>query len=471
MSRAVVVGGGIVGLSAATMLAQEGVDVTVLEQDAGELPGLPEETWSSWPRRGVGQFQQAHFLQPAAYRILRDRIPEALDLIRDAHPTKFDVRLAMPRSVEDRTSRPGDDRFETLIARRPVLEYAVASCARRWVDVRRGVEVSGLVAGPSSMDGVPHVAGVRTSDGEEIRADLVVDVSGRRTRLPDRLAELGARPPHEETWDGRTAYYTRFFHSPDGEIPDVASGGLLLQHFDSYSIIVIPADHGHWSVTVVVHSSDQDLKELRHVDKWTNLIRACPGHAHMLEGEAEDGMRIMGGNGEKLRRFMVDGKPIATGLLAVGDALATTNPTYGRGMSLGLVQAVGTAEVVRDYLHDPLKLAQEHDLMVQERVVPWYRETVQLSQDRADQVDAAINGRPVEAPANGEQPMYDLFVAGYHDADLFRVFLENLAMRTRFEEMLARPGMIDRVAIAAKGRQMPVSQGPTRSELLKLLVG
>ncbi|ALG08293.1 NAD(P)/FAD-dependent oxidoreductase [Kibdelosporangium phytohabitans] len=471
MSRVVVVGGGLVGLSTAMMLTQEGMDVTVLEQDAGQLPDSPAQAWSSWPRSGVGQFQQAHILQAPAYGILRDRIPEALDVLRDADATRFDVSLAMPPSVEDRTPRPGDDKFDTLITRRAVLEHAVASRVRQSVDIRRGVKVAGLIAGSSTMDGVPHVAGVRTADGAEIRADLVVDASGRRTRLPDWLAQLGARPPQEETWDGRTAYYTRFFRSADGKIPDMSGGGLLLQYFDSYSIIVIPADRGHWSVTVVVHSFDQDLKELRHVEKWTDLIRACPNHAHLLEGEAEGGMLIMGGNGDRLRRFVVDGKPIATGLLAVGDVVATTNPTYGRGIYLGLAQAVGTTELVRDHLHDPLELAQEHDTMLAERVVPCYRDTVHLSQNRADQVAAVVNGHPVETPADGERPAHDLFVAGYHDADLFRVILESGLMATPLEELLARPGVVDRATVAAKGLEMPVPAGPARPELLRMLAG
>ncbi|MFD9960760.1 NAD(P)/FAD-dependent oxidoreductase [Amycolatopsis sp. NPDC059020] len=391
-----------------------------------------------------------------------------LEAARGAGASEFSFLSLLPSHIEDRASRPDDGRFDTLAVRRPVLEYAVASCARRAVDVRRGVGVTGLLAEPSTVGDVPRVVGVRTSAGEVIGADLVIDASGRRTKLPAWLGDLGARPPHEEVEPTNFTYYTRFFRSYDGETPMLPDGGLL-QHFDSYSILTVPGERGHWSMSLCFSSADQELKELRHVGKWMEVVRACPGHAHLLDGEVEDGMRIISGNADRFRRFVVDGAPVAIGVLAVGDSLATTNPVYGRGMSMGLIQAAGTAEVVRDRGDDPLELALEHDRMVQDRVVRWYRETVRINKARANQIDATINGRPRKAPEIGTKLSYDLLVASHHDADLFRTFLENVALLTSFEELLSRPGMADRVAVATKGREMPIPAGPSRPQLLKML--
>jgi flavin-dependent dehydrogenase len=101
----------------------------------------------------------------------------------------------LPLFIEDRAPRDGDERFVTTTARRPVLEYAFATCAENRADIRRGVTVSELVAGQPTAPGVPHVTGVRTSDGEHIPCDLVIDAMGRRSDLPRWLAALGARPP------------------------------------------------------------------------------------------------------------------------------------------------------------------------------------------------------------------------------------------------------------------------------------
>ncbi|MEI4884218.1 NAD(P)/FAD-dependent oxidoreductase, partial [Klebsiella pneumoniae] len=67
--------------------------------------------------------------------------------------------------------------------------------------VRRGAAVTGLVTGSSARPGVPHVSGVRAGDGQEFRADLVVDATGRRSTLPRLLEAIGARPPAEELDD------------------------------------------------------------------------------------------------------------------------------------------------------------------------------------------------------------------------------------------------------------------------------
>jgi hypothetical protein len=65
------------------------------------------------------------------------------------------------------------------------------------VEVRRGVAIAGLTAGPSARTGIPHVTGVRTKDGEVVTADLVVDMTGRRSALPGWLEGVGARRPDE----------------------------------------------------------------------------------------------------------------------------------------------------------------------------------------------------------------------------------------------------------------------------------
>ena len=125
----------------------------------------------------------------------------------------------MPRSITDRTPREGDEQFITITGRRSTIEYAVASVAERLIPVRRGACVVGLLTGPSTAKGIPHVTGVRTMEAEEISADLIVDAMGRSSKLPNWLEAIGARRPIEEAEDSGFIYYTRFFRSTTGVVP------------------------------------------------------------------------------------------------------------------------------------------------------------------------------------------------------------------------------------------------------------
>jgi 2-polyprenyl-6-methoxyphenol hydroxylase-like FAD-dependent oxidoreductase len=115
----------------------------------------------------------------------------------------------------------GDESYVWLTARRPVMEAVLAAQAETadGVEIRRGTPVTGLCSGAKAIPGVPHVTGVQTKAGAVIPADLVVDMSGRRSALPDWLADIGARRPVQELEDGGGVYYGCHFESADGSVP------------------------------------------------------------------------------------------------------------------------------------------------------------------------------------------------------------------------------------------------------------
>ena len=155
---------------------------------------------------------------------------------------KLDALAAMPPTIADRKPRDGDQRFIAITGRRPTIEFAVASVAEKLLPIRRGVGVASLLTGPSTANGIPHVTGVRTMDGEEVLADLVIDATGRASRLPEWLEAIGARRPIEESEDSGFIYYSRFFRSRNGAIPPFRAGRLT--HFHSFSLPTSPGDAG-----------------------------------------------------------------------------------------------------------------------------------------------------------------------------------------------------------------------------------
>jgi 2-polyprenyl-6-methoxyphenol hydroxylase-like FAD-dependent oxidoreductase len=464
VAKIIVVGGGVVGLATAMLLAKQGYDVTVFERDDAPVPDSAEGAWSDWDRGGVVQFRQPHVLFPAARQILDEHLPEVNQAFLRAGCATFDFLSMMPPFITDRAPRPGDERFVTVTGRRPAMEYAVATTAERVLTVVRGVSIGGLLTGPSAAPGVPHVVGVRTTGGAEIRADLVVDAMGRRSKLPEWLDGIGARRPIEEAEDSGFIYYSRYFRSATGEVPRPRAG--LVANFHSWSLLALPGDSGTWSITVSIFSGDPGLKALRDGARWTRLVAACPTHADWLDGEPITDVIAMGGVIDRYRRFVVDGAPVATGIVAVGDAWACTNPTRGRGMTMGLMHALGTAEVARQHLDQPLALALAQDAMTEARVAPWYWDTVALDRQRIAQIAAAIRGGLVPRPTGSADA---LPVAMVYDADLFRAAVEITSLLALPHEVLARPGLAERIAEVAGAHEPRVPPGPSREELLRML--
>src|SRR5690242_14473116 len=199
-----------------------------------------------------------HFFLARFRALMEDNLPEVLDAFRDAGAVVVNpIRDAPPEITGG--FRAGDEQFDVLTARRPVGEAAIAKVlgATGGVEVRRGFAVAGLTTGDPIADGIPHVVGVRGENGEEIRADYVVDCSGRRSALPRMLAEIGALAPVEEIEDSGFVYYARHFRGPDGTIPPAF--GPLLMSYTSYSTLTLPADNGTWAVGVITSSKDSAL--------------------------------------------------------------------------------------------------------------------------------------------------------------------------------------------------------------------
>ena len=464
MARVLVLGGGLIGLATALMLAKRtGHEISVLERDPEPPPGTPAEAWDGWARGGVMQFRQPHFVLARGRQLLEEHLPEVASALALAGASRYSALEGMPRTIKDRAPRPGDERFTTLTARRPVLEYAMATTADRAVDVRRGVHVTGLLS-----DGRGRVTGVRLSE-RELKADLVIDAMGRRSPLPGWLAEMGADAPGEHSEDFGFVYYTRNFRpATGGDPPPMNAGGLW--HFDCYSLLALPGDAGTWSVTVVITARDQALKPLREEANWTKLVSASPAHAPLLAGEPITGVVAAAGISDRLRQLSVGGTPVATGVLTVGDSWSCTNPSLGRGITFGLMHAALTAEAVSEHLGDPLALAVAHDRLTTDRLMPWYRATAQLDRQRAAQVARVIEGRP---PAPVSDPtaatMRDLMIARRLDPEAFRAFAELVHALAPPSEVLSRPGLAEHVREVAVGHALSFPPGASRPQLLEML--
>ncbi len=460
MASIVVAGGGICGTAAAIMLARDGHDVTLLERDPDPVPDSPEAAWA-WNRRSVGQFRMPHIMLARGHGVMRAELPDVVERLVAAGGLVFDQAEGLPIDLDD-------ERFTTVTGRRTTIEWALATAAadEPGVDVRRGVAVAGLLTGSAATDGVPHVAGLRLAGGEEIAADLVVDATGRRSPTTDWITEIGGRAPEEEAEDFGFTYTGRFFRSADGSVPELP--GAVLTPAGSISLLCIPADNGTWSTTVYSASSDAPLRRLRDAATFERVVRECAGFDAWLDGEPISDMVSMSGIVDRTRHFVVDGAPVVTGMVSIADAHACTNPSIGRGMSLGLLQTVVMRDTVRTHLDDPLALALAFDEATRTEVDPWHDSTRAIDRGRIAEIRAAIDGRePEPDPTRGVAAA--LFTAATVDEQAARWAMEILGCWTLPAEVFSREGAIKHVLGVAKDVPPPPQVGPDRERLLELV--
>ena len=469
----IVVGGGIAGLSTALLLAGDGHSVTVLERDTAPPPVDAQEAWTEWERRGVSQFRMLHFFAPRFRRILEEELPQVVSALDAAGALRFNAMALIPDEMKG-GPRAGDEDFEAITGRRPVIEavFGQVAAATPELTIRRGVGVEALLVGPDTGHGIPHVVGVRTEGGEELHADLVIDATGRRSPLPRWLADIGAASPYEELDDSGFVYYGRHFRSDDGSLP--AMFGPLLTPCGSVSVLTLPADHGTWGIGIIAGGGDTALRGLRHVDRWMEAVRRFPLAAHWTEGEPlDEEIAVMAKIEDRLRRLVVDGKPVVTGVLTVADSWACTNPSVGRGATIGLMHAVALRDMLRKVTpgDDPTGMVLAWDDKTRADIEPWYRATLELDHHSLASAAAAVRGEVYEP----DDPRWAIgqalqFGAG-QDPDLLRASLSMAAMLKTPDEVLHEPGIFEKViAVGDAWRDAPLL-GPDRAELVQLASG
>ena len=444
--KIVIAGGGIIGLSSAMLLARDGHEVVVIERDPAP-PGDPTAAWDDWEHRGVTQVRMAHHFAPR-FRVLVEReLPDVLDGLVAAGAHRYNPLDYLSADVRG-ADRPGDEAFDTVTARRVVTESVVDAAASdtAGVQVRRGQAVAGLVAGPLDGTGVPSVAGVRLASGEVLACDLVVDAGGRRSALPTWLDDLGAAPCLDVVEDSGFTYYGRHFHSTDGTQPE-QQGVTLLNEFGSVSLLTLPCDNSTWSVVLVAAAGDAPLRGLSRTDRWTEAVRSMPGFEQWVDGEPlEDRVMAMVGIEDRIRSLVVDGRPVASGVLTVGDSWACTNPSVGRGVSIGLLHAVA----LRDTLHgrsDPADadLTREWGEVTDRVVGPWFEATRAGDRLRLAEMQALAAGGEFTSDDPAFEIARGLGAAATVDPGCVRALFGIAGVLELPGDALAAPGVFDTV--------------------------
>jgi 2-polyprenyl-6-methoxyphenol hydroxylase-like FAD-dependent oxidoreductase len=433
--RIAVIGAGPTGLFIAVALARRGHTVNVVDRDRG--PTGP----SQWDRKGVMQFHHPHAFRIQVIEALQAEMPRAWDALLAAGA----VPVAMPGEPQ---------RIIAVRCRRMVLERLMRAEALATPGVT-------LVAGHA--DEVSHhrgrATGVHIGD-QCLVADLVLDATGRAGRLT-----RGLRQP-AEGGDCGIHYVSRQYQLLPGaeEGPTNAPPGLLTT-YPGYLAHVFPHDNGTFSTLIAGASTDRHLTGLRFTPAFDAAARAIPPIAIWTDPGRSRPITppLPGGHLYNNYRGQLDesGRLPLPGLISLGDAVCTTNPTFGRGVTTSLLQACQLVELIEDHGTDLASCALAFDAWCAEKIKPWFADHVSA--------DADLQRRWAGADVDLTSRLPSDLIAAAAEAhpELIPAVLPYVIMQ-------ALPSSLDAIepavrAIYASGWRPAIPDGPTRDELADLV--
>ncbi|MEU0196496.1 FAD-dependent monooxygenase [Streptomyces afghaniensis] len=339
-ARAVVVGGSIAGMLAAAALKEHVDSVEIIE--AHELPEGPES------RTGVPQAVHIHFLQTGGAEAFEALLPGTIDLLLAAGANRIPVTTNMViYSPEGWYRRWKRTTHYLITASRDLTDHIVRGQVLKdpRVSVRTHTKAVALLGNHRHVTGVR----VRAADGteDELRAELVIDASGRASRAPQWLTQLGITGLTEDHIDSGLVYASRFYRAPvpthnwpviavqaDPGLPRPANaGGILPIEGDRWHVSLMGAPGGH-------PTSDPDAFEA-----YARTLRH-PIMADLLKyAEPLTDVRVTHSTANR-RYYYERLTPWPEGLVVLGDSVAAFNPLYGHGMSVAAQGAVALRDLL-----------------------------------------------------------------------------------------------------------------------------
>lgn len=341
--RAIVLGGGIAGLLAATVLAEAFSQVLVVDRD--ELDGV------AGARRGVPHGRHAHGLVARGQQVFEELYPGLTEELRTAGVRSGDFSSAIRWYFNGYRLASGQSGLLSVPATRPVLEHHVRRRVQAMprVSFLERYDILGLETDADRR----RVTGARVQrqDGgtvEVLPADLVVDITGRGSRTPVWLEELGYERPEETRIKIDLAYTTRHFQldcDPFGDelaIIPVATPA----HPRGAFFYRLPGDDRQVQLSLTSILGDHppaDLdgflayaRSLPVPDIYDAVRRATP----TLDSGTFKFPASVRRHYERLTRFPEN-------LLVMGDAVCSFNPVYGQGMTVAALEALALRRQLR----------------------------------------------------------------------------------------------------------------------------